>query len=182
MELAQDTTLDDDDGSCWDLYQRAFVDLRPNAVQEHLLTGTEFTDVLKDERLVKYTVHDRERGRLAALATMTTDLEAVHLVSPAYFARHWADHYRNRRIWYVQFVAVDPDYQGSGVFPVMVERLCQEARRDGGVVCLDICEYRESGMALPDVLERLVHHYSPTAQRHRLDAQVYWGYEFPRPA
>lgn len=103
--------LEDSAGEYWSLYENAFDDLRSLAVQRHLMLRPEFDELMLDKRVMKYAVRDEERGRVAALATMTNDLHAVHLISPEYFQRRWPQLYAEQRIWYVSFVAVEPDYQ-----------------------------------------------------------------------
>jgi hypothetical protein len=61
--------------------------------------------------------------------------------------------------------------------------MCQAVDDEsGGVICLDVCEYRESSVRLPAVIEGQANRSRPGITRVRLDAQVYWGYEFPTPA
>jgi GNAT superfamily N-acetyltransferase len=181
LDLAVDYTLDDGSGELWDLYQRAFDDLRSLAVQRHLMTSDEFLEVMADPRVIKYVISDSERGRLGALATMTNHLAAVPLISPDYFSRRWPELYAEARIWYVSFVAVDPDYQGTGAMAAMIGRMCQEIGDSGGVICVDICEH-ETRQRLSTAIEQLGNTYSPGVRRIRMDAQVYWAYEFPTPA
>jgi len=170
--------LDDIKGEYWALYENAFQELRSQAVQRHLMFRSEFEELLQDKRVPKYVVRDEEQGRVAALSTMTNDLAAVPLISPEYFERNWPELYASQRIWYVGFVAVDPDYQGSPAMGGLIEKLCQDVDTSGGLVCLDICEHRSRRM-LAAGIERLAGQHLPGLIRTRLDAQVFWGYEFP---
>jgi hypothetical protein len=182
VHLTVHPKIDDSSGQYWNLYQRAFDDLRGVAVQRHLMYENEFAAVAADDRVAKYVVTDSQRGRVAALATMTNDLNAVPLISPEYFAQHWATLYQARKIWYVSFVAVEPDYQGTGAMGLLIGRMCQEVGSDGGVICVDICEHNETRHRLPTAIGALANTYTPGVNRKRLDAQVFWAYEFPTPA
>jgi GNAT superfamily N-acetyltransferase len=167
----------------WLMYQRAFADLRQVAAQRHALTRAEFDAVLTDERVAKYVVVDPARdGAAAGMSTLTNQLDAVSLVSPDYFASRWPNLFESRQIWYVGFLAVDPDYQGTGVIARLIGRMCAEAAATGGVIAADICEFNEQSMRLPTAFARLARTFSPGINQHRLDAQVYWAYEFPTPA
>jgi ribosomal protein S18 acetylase RimI-like enzyme len=182
VQLTVHPKLDDDSGQLWGLYRRAFDDLRGDAVQRHLMYEHEFAAVAADDRVAKYVVTDPVRDRVAALATMTNDLAAVPLISPDYFAKHWPELYQAGKIWYVSFVAVEPDYQGTGAMGLLIGRMCEEVGSDGGVICVDICEHNEIRHRLPTAIGQLANTYSPGVNRKRLDAQVFWAYEFPIPA
>ena len=180
MEQLVTGRLEDGDGEYWSLYERAFDDLRSLAVQRHLMVRPEFDELMLDKRVTKYLVRDTERGRAAALATLTNDLDAVHLISPEYFQRHYPELYEQRRIWYVGFVAVEPEYQGSPAMSRLIERLCEDVGGANGLVCLDICEHRSRRM-LAAGIERMAGQHLAGLKRERLDAQIYWGYTFPEP-
>jgi hypothetical protein len=182
VRLAVVSSVADPDGELWGLYQRAFDDLRVLAVQRHIMVRDEFDAVLADDRIDKYVVTDSD-GSVAALATMTRELDAVPLISPEYFAHRWPDLYAKQRVWYVSFVAVDPAHQARGVMQRIIDRMCAAVDGTaGGVICLDVCEYREASQRLPTAIEGQANRARPGIVRVRLDAQVYWGYEFPTPA
>lgn len=180
MEQLVTGRLEDGDGEHWALYEEAFDDLRSLAVQRHLMIRPEFDELMLDKRVSKYVVRDPERNRVAALATMTNDLDAMHLISPDYFQRRWPDLYAAGRIWYVGFVAVDPDYQGTGAMTLLIQMMCRNVGGSSGLVCLDICEH-ETRQRLATAIEQLAGTFMPGVQRERLDAQVYWAYTFPEP-
>ena len=182
MELAVHKVIDDEQDRYWELYERAFADMRTMAVQRHLMRRDEFDQVLGDARVLKYVVRDVARGRLAGLATMTDDLNAVPLVEPEYFAHHYPDLVAARSLFYVSFVGVDPDYQGTGTMGMIIGEMCQEVSPTGGVICLDVAERVEAVHRLPSAIERIGNTFAPGAARRRLDAQVYWAYQFPTPA
>lgn len=164
----------------WRLYQAAFEDLRIRAVQRHLMTRDEYDTVMDDPRVTKYVVIDPARGdRMAGLATMTNRLEAIPLISPDYFAHRWPERYRQRRIWYVGFVAVEPDYQGTGVFADIVGAMCRLVAEAGGVAALDVSRTAEKVYGLPAAIARLNDTFASGGEHERIDEQSYWAYVFP---
>lgn len=181
MHLAVVPAVGDPEGALWRLYQRAFEDLKVLAVQRHVMFHGEFEGLLADERVAKYVVTAPD-GTVVALATMTNDLPAVPLVSPEYFAHRWPALYEKQAVWYVCFVAVDPGHQSQGVMQRIIDAMCEEVSGHGGVICLDVCEFRETSVRLPMAIEVQANRSTPGIRRVRLDAQVFWGYEFPSPA
>lgn len=164
----------------WRLYGTAFDELRTRAVQRHLMFRDEFDGVMADPRVTKYVVADRDHGgRMCGLATMTNFLDAVPLISPDYFAHRWPQRYAERTIWYVGFVAVHPDYQGTGVFATIVGSMCRLVAEAGGVAALDVCRRAEQVYGLPQAIARLNATFAAGGSSERMDEQSYWAYEFP---
>jgi hypothetical protein len=178
VQLSTHRHLADHDEQLWGLYQRSFEELRAAAVQRHLMTHSEFRAVMTDDRVDKFVVTD-DAGRVGAMATMTNELDAVPLIAPEYFAARWPLLYDEKRVWYVGFVAVDPDHQNAHAMAGLIGRMCAEVGRGSGVICVDICRYREAASRLSEVIERQANRFTPGVTRVELDAQLYWGYEFP---
>jgi ribosomal protein S18 acetylase RimI-like enzyme len=168
-EVIEGDTVD----TLFDLYLRAFDSLRTTAAAQHMMTLDYFADVLADKRVTKHLVTDLERNN---------DLTAYPYVSPDYFAHRWPEEYAQGRVWYVGFLAVDPDYQGTGAVAHLVGSICQAVSETGGVVGLDVCGYNEQSLRLPTALLRLGRTFSPGVSHQRVDTQSYWAYEFPTPA
>lgn len=190
MRLTVVRQVEDSTGELWALYERAFDDLRTLAVQRHVMNHAEFATLMAEDRVEKFVVTDDDGG-IAALATMTNELAVLPLISPDYFAKRWPELYAAGRVWYVSFVAVDPVHHNAGVMNCIIDRMCEEARcldggpadsGVGGVICVDICEHREFAQRLPVAIERQAGRHTAGVRRQRLDAQVYWAYEFPTPA
>lgn len=161
----------------WDLYNAAFAELRATAVQRHLMSRTEFEDMMHDRRVRKYVGVD-DTGRPGGLATFTNHLDAVPLISPDYFQHRWPAHYAERRIWYVGFVAVHPGDRGTGAFERIVAEMYRSVEGQHAIVGLDVCRRNEDyGLprAIQSVLSKLD---SGVVRRRRVDEQSYWLYEF----
>lgn len=172
----------------WEMYEETFREINTLAVQRHLMYRSEFDDVMADKRVRKYLYttagnSDGEPAGLAGLATFTNDLNAMMLISPAYFERRWPQLYAERRIWYCGFVGVAPRAQASVAFKEMVEAMLQTALAVDGIIVLDTCAYNESARGLdrviPLMLRRLARPEGRQVIATRLDTQTFWEYEFP---
>lgn len=167
---------------CWALYVSAFDELRTVAVQRHVMLRSEFDAVLVDGRVTKYVAIDEAAGgRCCALGTATTDLDAMPLISPAYFAHRWPQSYADRHIWYVGFVAVAPDHHRGPLFGRIVGDVARSAAAVGGVAAMDVSRHVIDQRRLPEVLGRYFTRLAPGTRGVRLDEQSYWAYEFPEP-
>ena len=168
---------------CWALYELAFEHLRTTAVQRHLMLRPEFAAVLADGRVTKYVAVDETAGgRCCALATATTDLDAMPLISPDYFAHRWPRPYAERHIWYVGFVAVAPDHQRGPLFGRIVGDVARSAAAVGGITVMDVSRHVAEQHRLPQVLARYFTRLAPGTRGVRLDEQSFWAYEFPAPS
>jgi hypothetical protein len=164
--------------AAWRFYRDTFAPLSTIAVQRHVLHETEFGELIGDARIDKYlAVRD---GQLVGMSAMTADLDAVHLISPEYFAHHWPGLYAERRILYCVFVGVHPGPRESrGVFVGLQEAMYRrQVGPVGGVCVLDICTYNEEERKLPWAIESIMQTVAGAATVHRLDSQTYWLYDF----
>lgn len=165
----------------WRLYAAAFDELRAVAVQRHVMNRSEFDAHMADPRIRKYAVRHPDEEHLAALATITNDLDAVPLISPEYFRHRWPAQYAERQIWYVPFNAIHPDHRGSGIFELIVEAMRQVVVGSPelpGVVGLDFCRRNEERYKLPQAIHNALGRLG-SVESHRLDTQAYWCYELP---
>jgi len=180
MDLVTKTMVDGAEAeACWSFYDRAFEPLRTRAAQRHALTRDEFDDQMIDGRVIKHIVYHPENHRLpVGMTTLTNDLKAVPLIAPEFYEARWPKYYAEQAIWYVGFLAVDPDYHGTGVLARMIGSICSAVPARGGVLAADICQFNEESLMLPETFSRLAGTFSRQPEKLRLDAQVFWGYEF----
>jgi len=164
--------------SAWQLYVDAFQELNTLAVQRHMMYRSEFDEVMSDQRVQKYLCLDDD-GTLCGLSTYTNDLDAVPLISPHYFARHWPDHYAARKIWYIGFVAVHPQAQGRHMFSQLVEEMYVVAATQNGLVGIDICTYNDNVRHMSHIFRSMVQRLTANMRFQRIDQQSYWLWEFP---
>ncbi len=165
--------------ACWSFYDRAFEPLRVRAALRHALNRNEFEDQMVDGRITKHIVYDAyDLGKPVGMTTLTNDLSAVPLISPEFYEARWPQFYAAQQIWYVGFLAVDPDYHGTGVLAQLIGSMCAVIPGKGGVVTADICQFNQDAMLLPDTFARLAGTFARQPEKQRLDTQVFWGYEF----
>ncbi len=163
--------------AAWKLYYDAFEELDTLAVQRHLMYRSEFDEVMHDRRVDKYLAYG-EVGNLLGVATFTNQLDAVPLISSAYFARRWPALYETGRIWYIGFMATSPAGR-PGALLALASAMYGVAAVRGGVVGLDVCRHNGDGRGMGRTLEGLVRRHSPGVVVERADEQTYWLYEFP---
>jgi hypothetical protein len=177
-----DQIIDEDlHSAAWKMYQDAFEELNTLAVQRHMMFPSEFDEVMRDPRVSKYLALTDD-GTLCGVSTYTNDLDAVPLIAPKYFERHWPEHYAAQKIWYIGFVAVSPHAQGREAFAQLVEQMYLVASAQNGLVGLDICSYNDDVRRMSRVFRLLVSRMSGTMKFNRIDQQSYWLYEFPSAA
>jgi hypothetical protein len=177
-----DQIRDDDlQETLWKMYLDAFDDLNTMAVQRHLMFREEFDEVMRDSRIQKYLALGDD-GTVLGVATYTNELSAVPLISPPYFERHYPEHYAAKRIWYIGFVAVDPQVQGREVFAQLVEQMYLVASAQNGLVGLDICTYNDETRHMSRVFRLMIRRQTSNMKFNRIDQQSYWLYEFPAAA
>jgi hypothetical protein len=165
--------------TCWSFYDRAFEALRVRAAQRHALNRGEFDAQMADRRVIKHIVFDAQNPtKPVGMTTLTNDLSAVPLISPEFYQARWPEFYAAQQIWYVGFLAVDPDYHGTGVLAQMIGSMCALIPLQGGVIAADICQFNQDAMSLPDAFARLAGTFTRQPEKQRLDTQVFWGYEF----
>jgi hypothetical protein len=168
--------------AAWSLYQDAFEELNTLAAQRHLMYRSEFDEVMRDPRIDKYLALE-EDGSLSGIACYTNNLDAIPLIAPQYFERHWPEHYAGRRIWYIVFVAVSPHAQGREAFAQMVEQMYLVAATQNGLVGLDICTYNDEVRHMSRIFRLMVGRLCNNNMRfNRIDQQSFWLYEFPSAA
>lgn len=176
-QITDDQIID----AAWGLYQEAFEELRSLAVQRHLMYRDEFVENMKDPRVTKYLAL-RDDGTLCGISTYTNNLEAVPLIAPEWFERHWPEHYATKRIWYIGFVAVHPEAQGRQAFAELVEQMYLVASSQNGLVGLDICTYNDEVRHMSRVFRMMISRWAPEMRFDRIDQQSYWLYQFPSAA
>lgn len=154
----------------WRMYQKAFEEIRPLAVQEHLMTAETFGDVMADRRIKKFVVtNDAE---VIGLSVMTERLHAWPLVAPPFFERK----YPGRRIFYVGFVAVPPKRQG--VFVTLIDRMYQDVIAADGIAVMDFCKFNAEQKRLHLVTARLLASKNPNMRHETIDFQQWDAYDF----
>ncbi|GAA4253154.1 hypothetical protein GCM10022255_052880 [Dactylosporangium darangshiense] len=167
--------------AAWTLYSEAFADLNALAVQRHLMYRHEFDDVMGDARIAKYLCLDTD-DTVRGLSIYTNELDAVPLISPAYFERRWPAHYAEGRIWYCGFVATQADSRAATAFGELVTQMYLTAAAQNGLIALDFCNRTDEVRHMARVVRLMLHRLSGDVKAQRIDEQQYWLYEFPTAA
>lgn len=163
----------------WKLYETAFREVNALAVQRHLMHRGEFDEVMADRRVRKYVAReDGDPGPAVGLATFTNHLDAVPLVSPAYFERRWPHLYAKRRIWYCGFVAVVPGARGmpTDAYPQLVSAMFTTAAEQHAMIVLDLCDHNSKGRGMERSIPLMLHRLDPDVATELLDRQSFWAY------
>jgi hypothetical protein len=164
-------------GAAWEMYEATFQEINALAVQRHMMTYEEFVAVMADGRVIKYLVLG-ENHAVLGMSLLTNDLEAWPLISPAYFEKHWPEHYREQTVWYVGFVAVAPG-QSAALFPALIAKMYEPVRDTHGVAVMDFCTYNVGVRRLPAATQAILRRLHSTARGSEIDAQSFWLWEFP---
>jgi len=169
--LAADTAA-----SLYEIYLQSFRQLRVKAAARHCLSPEEFRDDMRDERITKYTVWRGPQDPVA-LATVTTDLNAVTWISPAYYRRRHPEHAARQAIHYLGYALVTP---GRGQYRLL-ERLVHEAVKpcvaQRGVLAYDVCAFNEQTMQLGRRSETLLRRLA-AVRVEAVDTQTYYEASF----
>lgn len=169
----------------WKLYEEAFRELNTLAVQRHMMYRHEFDDVMADTRWRKYLAFD-DGGTLIGVSTFTNQLDAVPLISQAYFERHWPQHYAEQRVWWIGFVAVAPAGRGLRTFYRLVQTMEEVSGSVNGINGMDFCRFNEDVINLASITKKLLGRIADangrTVTHEKVDYQGYHIYELlPRP-
>ena len=160
---------------CRILYNNAFADLSELAVQQHLMTDDEFTEMARDPSLSKYLALGGDLTMLG-MSVLTNRLAAWSLVAPAFFRRRWPTEYAENRIFYVGFVCTRRDAPNH-VFRDLIERMYQDVIAVNGIAVMDFCTYMTM-RRIPGITHRILSGINPATTSARIDTQEFWAYRF----
>lgn len=165
----------------WQVYEASFRELNKNAVQRHLMFRPEFDEVMLDPRWGKYLAFNTD-GDIIGLSTYTNNFDAHPLISTAYFERHHPEHYADRRVWLVGFVAVSADARGMVTFREIIKAM-YETSGDDAITVIDYAKVNfDRGLpsAAARYLERITRERGHTVRWGKADYQGYVLYQYPR--
>jgi GNAT superfamily N-acetyltransferase len=146
------------------------------ASARHLLTLEEFREEMVDPRLEKHVVLD-EGGRVVAMTTMTTDLDAIPWINPAFYQHRFPDKDADGTLYYLGYTFVDLDHRRTRAFALMAEAVNTRLSQVRGVIGFDICGFNlERGVGRR--LERL---FSGSNEIIREDTQTYFVADYRTP-
>jgi len=157
------------------IYRVAFDEVNDRTPIHHgSYSDAEFDALLRDEDFTKYLVY--ADTRLIGLTLMTNILAKVPWVNAAYFAQRYPNRYRDRLIYFLPAVVIDPDYQdlrriGAKLLQQTVTPLAEDA-----VLAVDYSETLRR--SLPDFVRRGL---GRTFQGDILDRLTYQAFYYHTP-
>lgn len=160
----------------WQVYRRAFAHLATEAVHRELLTREEFLQEMREPRLWKYVGFDPDEEPIA-FATLTRHLETVEWINAEYFAARWPQEYAEGRVYYIGFIALDPDHQGQRRYRQILQPVVRTIAEARGVAGFDMCGYN---VHVSEVLRNSMRAAGPphVPDVQTLDTQTYFAVSF----
>lgn len=156
------------------LYRESFAGMEKRAAARQSLTDDEFRHDMTNPSVKKWVCWVGETA--AALAFMTTDLELLPWISPAYYAERFPDHDRRGAIHYFGGVVVHPDHRRGAVARKIIARAVQDAAKQEAIVAFDCCAFNVDTVRLPEMIARIGGRVA-TVVPHEIDVQRYYAYE-----
>ena len=149
-------------------YAAAWESLLLDAAARHRLSPEEFRDEMRDPRLEKHVVLDAD-DRVVAMTTMTTDLDAIPWINPAFYRQRYPDECANGTMFYLGYSFVDLDHQRTRAFAMMADAVDERLTSVHGVIGLDMCGFAiEHGIG-----QRLQRLFPSSREVVRGDTQTY---------
>ena len=172
VSITVETHIDLDTAqSLYEFYLEEFGELATKAVARQVLHKHEFMDAMDDERVHKYLARDQQ-GQVVAMCTLTSHLETVPWVSPAYFTHRYPEHAARGAVYYLGFVLVRRQCRRSRLFRQLIERVVEVLVSERAVCSYDICGLNDDHM-LGGNIEALLHGISDV-EVAPVDAQTYY--------
>ena len=163
--------------AAWDFYQDVFAEVDALAANRHLMTYDEFVHVMADGRVQKWLAfHDD--GHLIGMSTITNDLAAWPLISPAFFARRYPSQYERRAIWYIGLVGCNAEGTRAHAFRDLIARMQPQVEASGGIFVQDFCVYNVGVRRMPEATRAILRRINSTVEFGRIDAQEFWAGSF----
>lgn len=161
----------------WRFYEDVFTELNALAANRHLMTFDEFEYVMADSRVQKWFAFSDD-GRIIGMSTITNDLSAWPLVSPAFFAKRYPNHYERQAIWYIGFVGCNLEGTRAHAFYDLIARMQPQVEASDGIFVQDFCTHNVAVRRLPDATRAVLQRINSTVAFSRIDAQEFWAGSF----
>lgn len=155
------------------VYEQSFKPLRKVAVQNHMMSYSEFVDMWQNPWLEKYLGY--VDGDLAGMSVMTNKLDEWPLISPEYFETKYPEEYYSSRVWYFGFSCIVNEHQKSGLFKAMLSLMA--AGRQLDLFFMDFCKSNIDKKILMLVL-RTLQSLDEGVMLTQEDVQEFWKVEW----
>lgn len=163
-------------GHAWDVYRNTFEPLAHLGANRAMLNAGEFVELAGNPLIDKYVAHD-DHGTIIGVGAVTSRLDVVPFIAPAYFRHHWPVEYEQARIWYVSFIATAT----PGVFRELLLAMTRPARASGGLIFMDFCDHTVDDRALPEAIADVLARATPGLHTREVDAQRLHLFAFDEP-
>lgn len=162
----------------WEAYRTNFEPLTELAVLQHLYSRAEVLAELRNPRIVKIVGWQGDRP--VGLAMVTTSLDDVPQISPAFLRSKYPDHAARNAIYFGILVMVAPGVRGLTLFGRLSTELWQLVAIDGGVLVWDVCDFNRITFDAETVAQRIADTF-PRSNLRVLDRQTWYVAELPTP-
>ena len=156
------------------VYRDSFAPLEDKAAARQSLTDEEFRQEMLDESVLKFVAWD-ERGQVAALAFVCTDLSVVPWISIPYFEQRFPEHHARGAIYYYGALLVRPDLRGGATSYELLKELCRFTAMNKAIAAFDCCRYNEDTVKLPELVATVAREVC-VVDTQQIDHQRYYAY------
>lgn len=153
------------------LYALAFEPLKKLSVARQVLTRSEFTTQMLDERVAKYAAWS-DSGEPLGLTTLTTDLDSVLWISPDYFEEHYPDQWARKAVYYLGFTLAHPSQRHLRFVETIIDVGLREELVAKAVVAYDICAFNNQALRFNERVEAVLEGV-PGGHLEVVDTQIY---------
>jgi hypothetical protein len=160
----------------FELYLAGFESMKTRAAARHAFSREEFLDELADERICKHVAYDNA-GCPIGMLTLTKDLDAVPWISPQYFEARYPDHFARNAIYYLGYVIVHPNHQGTRLLEHLLStRVFIPLAQEKAVLGFDISGFHNGPSGFARRLQAMALRHTPTAVMTPIDTQTYFDF------
>lgn len=153
-------------------YRDAFRPLRKKAAQRHVMTSTEFREVMGNGLIRKFIVVDGDD--FLGMSCITNDLHSWPLIEPEFFYHRFPAEAIRNDIWYIGFAFAVPGVR-EPVLPALLKAMYPLSK--DGISIMDFCTFNVD-RGLPAYVEGILKGINPLVGMHAEDAQEFWTIDF----
>jgi GNAT superfamily N-acetyltransferase len=162
----------------WSLYEESFGPTSSSAPSKEMLFRSEFEEMLGNESNRLWVLHDDRRP--IGMCMVATDVALARYLSRSYFQRHFPDHVQNGLVHLIAWLAVHPDYEGTGAIVRLAKEVLGVATSEGALMVFDapqIHQPDETG-GFAEMMTRLARMVGSTSSSRQIEVQRYFVIDF----
>lgn len=123
---------------CADLYLRAFASAALNSPVRQSFTAEELAATLRSHHVLKFVLLSGERA--VGVGLLTNRFNRVYWVNYRYFKHNFPELYRQGKIYFIEGVAIDPDFQEKSLSIRILLAFGEFLAKDGALAVFDMAE------------------------------------------